>query len=74
MKEAQWSVDPDFVVKGWGLAGVTQPTDANKAAFVSEASLDTAIGSIHKAADKPYLTLNDKVYAARFSIPAVTPP
>ena len=73
MKEAQWTVDADFVVKGFGLTGVTQPNDANKAIFVSEASLDTAIATIHKAVDRPYLTLNDKVYAARHSLGVLTP-
>lgn len=68
MKDLSLAVDSNFVVRGLGLTGPTQPNDANRAVFVSEASLDTAIGSIHKTADKPHLTMNDKVFAARYSL------
>lgn len=73
MKESAWIVDSNFPVKGLGLAGVPQPTNLNRSVFVSESSLDTAIATIHKASDLPSLTLNDKVFAARYTIAGMTP-
>lgn len=66
-------VDANFVSKNLNVPGAAQPTDANRAVFVSEASLDTAIAAVHAAKDRPNLTINDKVFAARYAIPAVNP-
>jgi hypothetical protein len=61
--------------------GAALVDDATRAKFVSEASLTTAMAGIHKAADLPHLTLNDKVFAARIKLgqpvapgPAPAPP
>lgn len=62
--------------------GAALVDDATRAKFVSEASITTAMASIHKAADLPHLTLNDKVFAARIKLgqpvapdpPAPAPP
>lgn len=52
------------VIRG-GAAAVD---DATRAKFVSEASITTAMATIHKTADLPHLTLNDKVFAARIKL------
>lgn len=72
-KDLGWTVDSNFIVPGFGLTGPAQPVNLDRSKFVSESALDTAIGTIHKAADLPYLTMNDKVFAARYSV-AVTIP
>lgn len=73
MKETAVTVDSNFVVKGLGLTGPAQPNDTNRAVFSSEATLNTAIAGVHKAADLPHLTMNDKVFAARYGIAALSP-
>ena len=73
MIEQQWMVDADFVVPGLNNPNNAQPTNTDRAKFVSESSLDTAIATVHAAKDRPHLTMNDKVFAARYTV-AVTYP
>jgi hypothetical protein len=63
----------NFVVKNLNSAGATQPTDTDRAVFRSEATLDTAVATVHAAKDRPYLTQNDKVFAARYTIGVFNP-
>jgi predicted transcriptional regulator len=63
------SPEATFIVPGLNHAGLTQPSDANRAKLVSEATLDTALASgAHKAGDRVHLTMNDKLFAARIAI------
>ena len=74
MYPQQAIVDPGFIVKGLNNTGITQPTDAQRDNFSSEATLDATISTLHAAKDKPHLTLNDKVFAARVATGGVVTP
>lgn len=42
--------------------------DADAQVFAREATIDTQIGATVADKDKPHLTLNDKVFAARYAL------
>jgi hypothetical protein len=65
--------DTNFVVKGLNVPGLTQPTDSNRSNFTSETTMDAAITGIVPAKDRPYLTMNDKVFATRYAVAAFSP-
>lgn len=73
MHNLQAMPDSNFVVKGFNIAGLTQPTDANRANFSSETTLDAALAALVPAKDRPYLTMNDKVYAVRQAVTVFAP-
>lgn len=64
MHQVQPLVVAGFIEAGHNMGD--DLSDAEAGAFITEKSLDTAIGAVVPAKDKPHLTLNDKVYAARF--------
>jgi len=74
MYALQPALSESFIVKNHNVSGVTQVADAQRTPFVSEASLDTAIGATVAAKDKPYLTMNDKIFAARYAVSGVVNP
>jgi len=74
MYQIQPVLTDTFIVKNHNTQGVTQVSDANRAVFASEVTLNTAIGATVAAKDLPYLTMNDKVFAARYTQgPVLTP-
>lgn len=66
-------VDANFIAKGLNVSGAPAITDSERNVFVSEASLIAGMVGTHKAADLPYLTMNDKVFAARYNLASLSP-
>lgn len=66
--EIQADLDANFVVPG--LAAGQPPNAAELGKFDSLTSLEASLPTSVAAKDLPYLTVNDKVYAARMKLPA----
>lgn len=73
MRALETIVTANFIVPRLNVTGVTQPTDGEKQAFASETTIDIVANPMHAAKDRPYLTMNDKVFAARYGIVNLTP-
>lgn len=73
MRAQQVMVDANFIAKGLNVSGAPAITDSERNTFVSEAALTAGMVGTHKAADVPYLTMNDKVFAARHNLASLTP-
>lgn len=73
MRALEAIVTTNFIVPRLNVSGQTQPTDGEKAVFASETTLDIAANPKHKAADRPHLTMNDKVFAARYGVASIEP-
>lgn len=66
-------VSANFIVPRLNVTGEVQPTAGEKAMFSDEATLDVVANPKHAAKDRPHLTMNDKVFAARYGTASISP-
>jgi hypothetical protein len=65
MHNLQAIPDSNFVHRAHNMGG--NMTAGNTQVFANEAALDTAANTLVPAKDRPHLTMNDKVFAARIA-------